>query len=182
MEQLSLFEDKYILLNRGCAELAKLNLKEARLLLQRYGDIYRDHEAVESKLKITDFLIRGFESITDSGPDKPAYLYDLMNEAEATAWLACHAFLRGLFKPKQIRLKDELKRFVNDYLTLRKAYLKHPTPLVKPKLFLRAIVLCDNEAALQSIKGIDFIEIRRHMKEINPALFAQYMKQLSKRR
>jgi tetratricopeptide (TPR) repeat protein len=317
LEQLSLFEDKYVLLNTGMSELVKLNLEEAKLSLQRYRDIYKDHEAVDRKLDITDFLIQGFDRIPDAGPEEPAYLYDLwisfdqyvkstgiegealipeirnsyfgklvdsidrcnisdspyltdtvplgyvflqagrydraiaslqaallsvpdkaamyaylgdayllqdevdiarrcyleaclidpgdidwrnvqdaqlvalrrqmmeasdMNEASATAWLPCHAYLQGLFKPKQIRLKDELKRFVNDYLELRKAYVKDPTPLMKPRLYLRAIVLCDNEAALQVIKGIDFIEIRRHMKGMDEALFARYMKYISKRR
>jgi tetratricopeptide (TPR) repeat protein len=317
LEQLSLFEDKYVLLNTGIWELVKLNLKEARLSLQRYRDTYKENEAVDCYLKIADFLIRGFERLPDAGPEEPAYLYDLwnsfekytesigidkeriipgirdsyfgmlvdsidrcnisdlpylsdtvplgyvfiqarrydraaaslqaallsfpdkaelygylgdaylmrdepdiarrcyleaclispedidwrnikdmelvalrreimesygMNDATATAWLPCHACLEGLFKPKQIRVKDELKRFVDDYLELRKAYVKDPTPLVKPRLYLRAIVLCDNEAALQLIKGIDFIEIRRHMKEIDPALFARYMKYISKRR
>lgn len=316
VEQLSLFEDKYILLNRGISALVKLNLEDAKESLQRYRDIYKDSGAVDSKLKLADFLIQRFGHVPDSGFDEPACLYNLwisfeeylkstgmesdkiipaikesffrkiidsidrhnlsgspylsdtvpmgyvymqiglyhraieslqkgllaapdnaalygylgdayllknekavarqcyfeaclidpdmidwdyMKDAElvalrdqlietddtngslAIAWLPCHAYLQGLFKPKTIRLKDELKRFVDEYLALRKAYAKQPTLQSEPKIFIRAIVLCDNQAVLKLIKGIDFIEIRRHMKELNPSLFARYMRYMKQK-
>ncbi|MBT8489977.1 MAG: hypothetical protein KJN62_02895, partial [Deltaproteobacteria bacterium] len=106
---------------------------------------------------------------------------DEANGSSDAAWLACDAYLQGLFKPKTIRLKDELKRFVEEYLALRKTYAKQPTPQSEPKMFITAIVLCDNQAVLKLIKGIDFIEIRKHMKELNPSLFARYMKYIEKR-
>jgi tetratricopeptide (TPR) repeat protein len=317
VEQLVLFEDKYILLNRGISALISLDLHEAKNLLQRYQEIYRDNVAVDGKLNIAHFLIHGFESVPDSDPDEPACLYrlwrsfeeylksvgmesdtiipamkdsffhriidaidrydlsgslclcdtvpmgyvylqagrydravqslqaallavpdngalygylgdaymckgevdvarrcyleaclidpnaidwDHMKDAElaalrtrlietadtkgssAVGWLPCHAYINGLFKPKKIRLKEELKRFVEGYLNLRKEYAKGRTPEHAPKLFITAIILCHNKAALNLIKGIDFIEIRKHMKEINPALFYSYMKYLERNR
>ena len=316
MDQLSLFDEKYVLLNRGISALVKLNLEDAKESLQRYRDIYEDNGAVDGKLKITDFLLEGFDHVPGSGYDEPAYLYSLWNSFEEyaksidveaqkiilaikdsffqklidiidqynlsgssylsdtvpmgyvflqagryeqaveslqkglltapnnavlygylgdayllqgekavagqcyfeaclidpdmidwnhmkdanlaalrnhlmetdeangssdAAWLPCHAYLQGLLKPKTIRLKDELKRFVDEYLALRKTYAKQPTPQIEPKMFITAIVLCDNQAVLKLIKGVDFIEIRKHMKELNPSLFARYMKYIEKR-
>jgi len=76
---------------------------------------------------------------------------------------------------------DELKRFVGEYLALRKVYSKEPTPVLGSKLFIRAIVLCDNESFMKLVRGIDFIDIRRQMKEINPSLFSRYMKHIESR-
>ena len=311
MEQLSLFEDKYVLLNMGAKALVNLNLEEAKEAFQRYRDIYRDGNAVDGKLKLADFLIEGMEHAPSPGPDEPAYLYTLwmsfekyaksledeaqrilpiikdsffrklveaidrsgisdapylsdtvplgyvymqagrfdraveslqasllavpdnaavygylgdayvcrgemevarrcyleaclinpedidwrhlkdmeltalkehlmevsgMDDASVIGWLPCHAYLRGIFKPKKIRLKEELKSFVDGYLNLRKEYAQDSAVDVTPKLFIRAIVLCDNEGFLKFIRGINFIDIRRHMKELNPALFARYLK------
>ena len=41
-------------------------------------------------------------------------------ETLSRQWLPSHAYVRGLFAPKQIRLKDELKAFVDSYLALKK--------------------------------------------------------------
>jgi len=42
---------------------------------------------------------------------------------------------------------------------------------LESKLFIRAIVLCDNEPFMKLIRGIDFADIRRQMKEMNPSCF-----------
>lgn len=56
-EQLPLFEDKRMLLNRGILELTRLNLDEAKDALERYKNLYRAGDEVEAELKLTDFLI-----------------------------------------------------------------------------------------------------------------------------
>lgn len=311
MEQLSLFEDKYVFLNAGTKALINLNLEEAKEALQRYRDIYKDDGPVDAKLKLVDFLIEGMGHAPAPGPDEPAYLYALwvsfteyaesldgeaeqilpiikesffrklvgaidqsgisdapylsetvplgciymqagrfdraveslqagllavpdnavfygylgdayvckgevavarrcyleaclinpedidwrhlkdrelaalhehltessdMDDASLVGWLPCHAYLQGIFQPKKIRLQEELKSFVEGYLNVHKEYARKPTPDIAPKLFIRAIVLCDNEGFLKFIKGINFIDIRRQMKELNPALFDRYLK------
>ena len=65
--------------------MVKLNLEDAKESLQRYGDIYKDNGAVDGKLKITDFLLEGFDHVPGSGYDEPAYLYGLWNSFEEYA-------------------------------------------------------------------------------------------------
>jgi hypothetical protein len=315
-EQLSLFQDKDMLLNGGSLELKKLNLDEAKKAFQSYKDLYKDGGNIDGKLKVTDYLIQGFSNAPGTCPDEPAYLYGLwnsfedfvksirfesenivseiknsffqkllasvdrcnladasylsdntpmgyvymqagkydlaveslqtcvlttpentaiygylgdaytlrgdpatarkcyleacligaadidwghvkdkemlnlreqlietfdMNDTLATEWLPSYAYIGGLFKPKMIRHNEELKKFVDEYLTLWKAYLKEPASNLEPKLFIRAIVLCDNEPFMKLVKGIDFVNIRRQMKEINPSLFSGYMKHIKGR-
>ena len=316
-EQLSLFQDKDMLLNGGSLELKRLNLDEAKKEFQCYKDLYKDGGNIDNKLKITDFLIQGFAKAPGACPDEPAYLYRLWNSFEdyvksigfesenimsgikdsfflkilgaidrcnlndapylsgnipmgyvymqagkydlaveslqscilttrdnaviygylgdahisrggvptvarkcyleaclidpahmdwdhvkdkellklrdqlietfdmdnslAAEWLPSYAYIQGFFKPKAIRLNEELKRFVDEYLVLRKAYLKEPTSDLEAKLFIRAIILCDNEPFMKLVKGIDFIDIRRQMKEMNPSLFSRYMKYIESR-
>jgi tetratricopeptide (TPR) repeat protein len=100
----------------------------------------------------------------------------------ARAWLPACAYVRGLFKPKQIRRWEDFKAFVNGYLELKKTALKAPSPLLEAKLFLNGLVLCDNEPFLRMFKGIDFAEVRREMKAANPIIFAEYLKHIGRLR
>lgn len=315
-EQLSLFQDKDMLLNRGSLELKRLNLDEAKKSFQRYKDLYKDGDNIDNKLKIAEFLIQGFKDAPRSDPDETVYLYKLwesfqsymksidskseifvsevkssffqkllkaidqyglsdapylsdnvpmgyvymqagkydfaveslqacilttpdnaaiygylgdsyvsrgdpvvarycyleacligpaeidwdhvkdkeirdlreqlietfdMNKSLATEWLPSYAYIQGLFRPKSIKINEGLKEFVDEYLSLKKAYLKEQTSELKAKLFIRGIILCDNEPFLRLIKKIDFVDIRRQMKEMNPSLFSRYMKCIESR-
>ena len=100
----------------------------------------------------------------------------------ACEWLPAYAYVQGLFRPKQIRLWEEFEAFTEGYLELKKIALQTPSPSHAAKLFLRGIVLCDNETFMRKIKGIDFAEVRREMKKANAALFAEYLKQIDRRR
>ena len=55
-EQLSLFQDKDMLLNGGSLELKRLNLEEAKKAFQRYKNVYKNGGNIDNKLKITDIL------------------------------------------------------------------------------------------------------------------------------
>ena len=101
-------------------------------------------------------------------------------EALSRQWLPSHAYVRGLFAPKKIRLKDEFKSFVDNYLALKKSYLHDPSPALSARLFLKGIVLCDNEPFLRLIKGIDFADVRREMKAANAPLFAAYLRHIER--
>jgi tetratricopeptide (TPR) repeat protein len=75
-------------------------------------------------------------------------------------WLPSYAYIEEIFKPKTIKLNNGLKEFVDEYLNM---------------------ILCDNEESLKFIKSIDFMDIRRLMKDINPGLFRRYLKWLESR-
>ncbi|MBA4422677.1 MAG: hypothetical protein C0390_06175 [Syntrophus sp. (in: bacteria)] len=102
-------------------------------------------------------------------------------EALSRQWLPSYAYVRGLFKQKKIRLKDEFVAFVDDYLELKKACANLPSPAQAARLFLKGIVLCDNEPFLRLIKGIDFAEVHREMKKANAPLFAAYLRSIEHR-
>ena len=99
----------------------------------------------------------------------------------AIEWLPSYAYIEGIFKPKTIRLNEGLKEFVDVYLQIKKTYDKEHRSDLKAKLFIRSMVLCDNEDSLKFIKGIDFIDIRKLMKNINPDLFRRYLKLIESR-
>lgn len=103
------------------------------------------------------------------------------SESLACHWLPGHAYVRGLFRPKQIRLIDEFRAFVEGYLALAETARRDPSPIMDARLFLRGIVLCDNEPFLRMVKGIDFTDVRRRMKEANPSLFAGYLRHIEGR-
>ena len=100
----------------------------------------------------------------------------------ALAWLPAHAYTTGLFKPKIIRLKDEFTAFLDDFQILEKRYRKDNSAQIGASLFFRAIILCDNETSLRLIKGMDFADIRRQMKEIHPELFTDYLRVIKERK
>ncbi len=54
-EQLLLFQDQDMLLNRGILELTRLNLDAAREAFNRYQELYHDRDAVDRETKLTDF-------------------------------------------------------------------------------------------------------------------------------
>ncbi|NVM22968.1 MAG: tetratricopeptide repeat protein [Desulfobacterales bacterium] len=76
-EQLPLFEDKRALLNRGILELRRLNLDEAKKSFVDYKGLYHQGNDVDSEIKLTDFLMKGFADAPDACPEEPAYLCGL---------------------------------------------------------------------------------------------------------
>ncbi|MBW1900263.1 MAG: hypothetical protein JRJ20_01370 [Deltaproteobacteria bacterium] len=99
----------------------------------------------------------------------------------ALEWLPSYAYIEGIFKPKTIKLNDGLKEFVDEYLNIKKTYDKEHASDLKAKVFIRSIILCDNEDSLKFIKSIDFMDIRGLMKDINPDLFRRYLKFIQRR-
>jgi tetratricopeptide (TPR) repeat protein len=99
----------------------------------------------------------------------------------AAHWLPSYAYVRGLFKPKAIRQLEVLKTFADDYLRINKTMPNDSSQEQQARLFLKAIILCDNEAFLRMVKGIDYADIRRRMKEINEPLFSDYMRHIGAR-
>ncbi|MBW2632114.1 MAG: hypothetical protein JRC90_10245 [Deltaproteobacteria bacterium] len=310
-EQLPLFEDRHMLLNGGLQYLEKLELDEAKKAFERYRDLYRAEDDINTKLEITQFLIDGFLNAPDTCPDEAVYLYGLwdsfesyvesigfeaekviskikssffrklfesvdrcnltdapflsdnipmgyvymqagrydmaikslqacipvtrdnaviygylgdayilrgepdvarrcyleaclidpagmdwdhvkdrelvelkdhlietldMDELSAVKWMPGYACVRGLFAMKTIRLREEIKGFVDEYIALQKVYYRERSPALEAGLFIRAIILCDNESIMKLVKGINFIDVRRQMKETNPSLFSEYLR------
>jgi tetratricopeptide (TPR) repeat protein len=105
----------------------------------------------------------------------------VVDHAIAAHWLPSYAYIRGIFRPKAIRQLEVLKTFVDDFLRINKMILNHSSQEQQARLFLKAIILCDNEVFLRMVKGIDYADIRRRMKEINEPLFLDYMRHIGGR-
>ena len=99
----------------------------------------------------------------------------------AAYWLSSHAYVAGLFRPKEITQLDVLKTMVDEYVRMEKDYARQATSALGASLFIRSIILCDNEAFLRMVKGFDFASIRLKMREINAPLFSAYMKAIDDR-
>jgi hypothetical protein len=106
---------------------------------------------------------------------------DALSPEAARLWLPSHAYIDGLFRPKIISLLEAVKTLVEEYLSLEKEFLRTGDPRQGAALFLRALVLCDNETFLRMVKGIDFTDIRARMKSLNPALFTAYLQSIQDR-
>jgi tetratricopeptide (TPR) repeat protein len=104
-----------------------------------------------------------------------------LDPVAAAHWLSSHAYVEGLFLPKQIKQLDTLKTFIGDYLQMERRYEREATADLGACLFIRAIILCDNEAFLRIVKGIDYADVRLRMKAINAPLFDAYMNYLKNR-
>ena len=104
-----------------------------------------------------------------------------VDHAVAAHWLPSYAYVRGMFKPKAIRQLEVLKTFVDDFLHINKTILNDASREQQARLFLKAIILCDNEAFLRMVRGIDYADIRRRMREINEPLFSDYMRHIEAR-
>ena len=76
-EQLPLFEDKRVLLNRGILELTRLNLNEAKKAFEEYKAVYRREDDVDAEIRLADFLMKGFAEAPGTCPEEPAYLCGL---------------------------------------------------------------------------------------------------------
>ncbi|SEM06560.1 hypothetical protein SAMN04489760_103151 [Syntrophus gentianae] len=104
------------------------------------------------------------------------------NEALALEWLPVHAMFLDLFKPNLLGFYEGLKELVEDYLALQKKFQRAPEPELKARLFLRALLLCNQEAHLRFIKTVNFIDLRKMMKNLDAGLFAKYLKWIEKRK
>jgi tetratricopeptide (TPR) repeat protein len=96
----------------------------------------------------------------------------------ALEWLPSHARIEGLFERKVVRVHDGLKEMVDEYLAMEKAWSKQKSPRLAAKLFLRGMVLCENEENLRFIKKIDLIQVRRMMKKANADLFDEFLERI----
>ena len=96
----------------------------------------------------------------------------------ALEWLPSHARINGLFERKTIRLHEGVKEMVSEYLALRKSLARKQSPLMHAKLFLRGIVLCENEENFKLVKKIELIDVRREMRQANPDLFEEFLKRI----
>lgn len=83
-EQLSLFDDKLVIINKGKGKLLKLNFKEAKEEFLRYRSLYPDSASVNYQIKIADFFINKLVSIREdmSLIEKIEEFYSLWEEFE----------------------------------------------------------------------------------------------------
>lgn len=83
-EQLSLFDDKLVIINKGKDKLLKLNFKEAKEEFLRFRSVYPDSASLNYEIKIADFFINKLVSIREdmSLIQKIEEFYSLWEEFE----------------------------------------------------------------------------------------------------
>ena len=167
-KQLPLFEDKRALLNRGILELTRLNLDEAKKSFVDYKALYHQENAVDSEIKLTDFLMKGFADAPETCPEAPAYLCWL--------WTSFEDYVQSIGFAHEKIISGIKSSFFRKAVEAVEAFFKEKLPDLKAKLFFRGIILCDNEPLLRFMKRTSFIDVRRLMKEINPAQFFRYLR------
>lgn len=94
----------------------------------------------------------------------------------AAHWLSSYAYVEGIFVPKKIQQLEIMKNLVNEYIAGMRSNERDGSEKVRAKLLVQSIILCDNEKFLKMVKGINFVDVRRNMKEIDPHLFSRYLK------
>ncbi|KWT87422.1 tetratricopeptide repeat protein [Candidatus Magnetominusculus xianensis] len=90
-------------------------------------------------------------------------------------WVVSYGCIESIFPYKTIKILDDLRIYVNDFIKMEKDYRKGTDEALIPKLFYKCIVLAESSQYLKNIRSVDFIKIRALMKEINPYLFEIYM-------
>jgi tetratricopeptide (TPR) repeat protein len=101
--------------------------------------------------------------------------------AQAAHWLTSYAYVRGMFGMKSVKQLDVIKTLVDEYLQLVRSDDACASNENRAKIFIRSIILCDNEVFLKRVKGMDFADIRRRMKTVNGPLFSDYLQLIEKR-
>ncbi|MCE5263733.1 MAG: tetratricopeptide repeat protein [Deltaproteobacteria bacterium] len=104
MEQISLFEEEFMLLNEASAALMALRPGTVLELLERYRALYPGGQNVETKVRIASFLQQGFAATPPGAPDRPSYLFGLWGSFErycrslAPGGATADDFLRPFFR------------------------------------------------------------------------------------
>ncbi|WP_420265954.1 tetratricopeptide repeat protein [Candidatus Magnetominusculus dajiuhuensis] len=90
-------------------------------------------------------------------------------------WVVIYGCIEKIFPYKIIKILDDLRLYVNDFLKMETDYKKGKANPLKPKLFYKCMVLAESNQYLKHIRSVEFIKIRALMKDINPELFGIYM-------
>jgi hypothetical protein len=77
MEQISLFEDEFVLINDAMASLKAMRPDDALESLKKYRDLYHGSADQSGKFEIATFLKERLSAAPPSGPDRPSYLFRL---------------------------------------------------------------------------------------------------------
>jgi tetratricopeptide (TPR) repeat protein len=100
MEQISLFEDEFVLINDAMASLKAMRPDDALESLKKYRDLYHGSADQSGKFEIATFLKERLSAAPPPGPDRPSYLFRL--------WGSFETFCRSLGPGGAI--VDELRR------------------------------------------------------------------------
>ncbi len=99
-------------------------------------------------------------------------------DGDPLEWFPVIARLDGIFERRVFRDLEDLKHWLNRYLELLKNHRRQKDKASIPKLLYYAMALSDNAIMIKYIKKVDLPEIRQKMKDLQPHLFARYMKVL----
>jgi hypothetical protein len=120
------------------------------------------------------------EQLSLFGEENTLYNKDLESEeaidGRAVAWLPTLAQLKGIFNPIVFYGLDQLKSWHARFRRLVETDDEHRNSSRAPLIFYHAMVLSDNASMMQSLPGLDLIEIRKAMMEINQELFSLHMR------
>ncbi|MBF0564650.1 MAG: hypothetical protein HQK89_05350 [Nitrospirae bacterium] len=130
-----------------------------------------DIDSIEDKI-VVDLLNRVKKEISDTS--------NIPNN-EYLDWVATYGCIETIFPFKIIKILDDLRVYVKDFIKMEKVYRNDKnkdddTGKLKAILFYKCIVLSESNQYLKNIKDVELIKVRVLMKEINPSLFKRYMK------
>jgi tetratricopeptide (TPR) repeat protein len=131
------------------------------------GQVDRDHILCPELME----ALRQFES-------------EQVDEGRSIDWFAVSAQLGGFFKPVILDGLEEVKAWHKRFCRLLEGEGgrgKGEDPRRGPMLFFHAMVLSDNAHAAVYAPGLDLIELRKTMKEIDEHLFSLHIRRLRER-
>ncbi|MBF0517250.1 MAG: hypothetical protein HQK97_09065 [Nitrospirae bacterium] len=110
------------------------------------------------------------DSISDS-----AVVDLLKRDASNKDWIVSYGCIEKVFPYKIIKILDDLRLYVNEFLKMEKDYRKEGNAALAPKLFYKCMVLAESGQYLKHIRSVEFIKVRALMRQLNPWLFEIYM-------
>lgn len=102
-------------------------------------------------------------------------------ECRDVAWFPALAQLNGIFKPIELKDLDQLKTWHARLDRLVDKHSKKRDLSRNPMVFYHAMVISDNASMAGCVPGLDLIEVRKTMKEIDEDLFSLHIRQLRER-
>ncbi|MEO5356541.1 MAG: hypothetical protein H7844_04500 [Nitrospirae bacterium YQR-1] len=163
-------------------KLEKAIVQQSPNLSQLYGYLGYIH-FLNKDLPASRICLREAFEIGPYGIDlyflKDKEIMELINGLNAEYvtlhWIVSYGCIQRVFPPKTIKLLEDLRVYVNEFLELEKEYQKDNNDVIRARLFYKCLILSDNNKRLQHVGAVELTKLRKYMKDINPGLFKQYL-------
>ena len=163
-------------------KLEKAIIQQSPNLSQLYGYLGYIH-FLNKDISASRICMREAFEIGPYGVDlhfiKDTEIKDLINglskEYVTLHWIVSYGCIQRVFPAKIIKLLEDLRVYVNEFLELEKEYLKKQDDELRARFFYKCLILSDNNKRLQHVSAVELTKVRKYMKEINPSLFKKYM-------